>query len=87
MSNGHFNFPQPINEPVLQFAPKSAEKLALKKALASAKKTKQDIPMYIGNEEVRTGKKSEIRPPHETKHLLKHPVELCIFHKQMNQKN
>jgi 1-pyrroline-5-carboxylate dehydrogenase len=70
MSNGHFNFPQPINEVVLQFAPKSAEKLALKKALASAKKTKQDIPMYIGSQEVRTGKKTDIRPPHETKHLL-----------------
>jgi len=72
MSNGHFNFPQPTNEPVLQFAPKSAEKIALKKALAAAKKTKQDIPMYIGNKEVRTGKKSEIRPPHETKHILGH---------------
>lgn len=72
MSNGHFNFPQPTNEPVLQFAPKSAEKIALKKALAAAKKTKQEIPMYIGNKEVRTGKKSEIRPPHETKHILGH---------------
>jgi 1-pyrroline-5-carboxylate dehydrogenase len=63
MSNGHYHFPQPVNEPVLQFAPKSAEKAALKKALASAKKMKLDIPMYIGSEEVRTGKKSEIRPP------------------------
>lgn len=70
MSNGHFNFPQPINETVLQFAPKSAEKAQLKAALSAAKKTKQDIPMYIGSEEVRTGKKSEIRPPHETKHVL-----------------
>jgi 1-pyrroline-5-carboxylate dehydrogenase len=70
MSNGHFNFPQPINEPVLQFAPKSAEKIALKKALAAAKKVKLDIPMYIGSEEVRTGKKSTIHPPHETKHVL-----------------
>ena len=26
--------------------------------------------MYIGNEEVRTGKTIEIRPPHERKHLL-----------------
>ncbi|MBP6625044.1 MAG: L-glutamate gamma-semialdehyde dehydrogenase [Chitinophagaceae bacterium] len=70
MSNGHFNFPQPINEAVLQFAPKSAEKASLKKALASAKKINMDIPMYIGDQEVRTGKKADIRPPHETKHLL-----------------
>ncbi|MBP6456563.1 MAG: L-glutamate gamma-semialdehyde dehydrogenase [Chitinophagaceae bacterium] len=72
MSNGHFNLPQPQNETVMSFAPKSAEKIALKKALADAKKIKVDIPMYIGNEEVRTGKKFEIRPPHETKHLLGH---------------
>ncbi|MCC7030329.1 MAG: aldehyde dehydrogenase family protein, partial [Chitinophagaceae bacterium] len=72
MSNGYFYFPQPQNETVLQFAPKSAEKAALKAALAKAKKTKLDIPMYIGGQEVRTGKKNEIRPPHETKHILGH---------------
>ncbi len=72
MSNGHFQFPQPKNETVLQFAPGSKEKELLKKALASAKKKKLDIPMYIGSEEVRTGKKFEIRPPHETKHVLGH---------------
>lgn len=70
MSNGIFNLPQPINEPVLQFAPKSPEKALLKKALAAAKKVKLDIPMYIGSEEVRTKQKVEIRPPHETKHIL-----------------
>ncbi len=70
MSNGTFTIPQPINETVLQFAPKSAEKASLKAALAKAKKVKLDIPMYIGSEEVRTGKKFDIRPPHETKHLL-----------------
>jgi hypothetical protein len=31
MSNGHFHIPTPVNETVLQFAPKSAEKIALKK--------------------------------------------------------
>lgn len=72
MSNGYFYFPQPQNEPVLQFAPKSAEKAALKAALAKAKKSKLDIPMYIGDKEVRTGNKHEIRPPHETKHVLGH---------------
>jgi 1-pyrroline-5-carboxylate dehydrogenase len=70
MSNGIFNLPQPTNETVLQFAPGSTEKVLLKKALATAKKTKLDIPMYIGDKEVRTGKVSTIRPPHETKHIL-----------------
>lgn len=70
MSNGHYSFTQPSNEPIQQFAPKSAEKLALKNALAKAKKTKLDIPMYIGDKEVKTGKTLDIRPPHETKHVL-----------------
>lgn len=72
MSNGIFDLAHPTNEPVLQFGQKSPEKLALKNALASAKKQTLDIPMYIGSEEVKTGKKKEIRPPHETKHLLGH---------------
>lgn len=70
MSNGTFHFPQPTNEPVLQFAPGSPERAHLKAALAAAKKTRLDIPMFIGGEEVRTGKKMDIRPPHETAHLL-----------------
>ena len=36
------------------------------------KAEKLDIPMYIGNEEVKTGNKIEIRAPHERKHLLGH---------------
>ena len=47
MQFGTFNYPSPINEPVLNYAPGSAEKLALKKALASLKKKTIDIPMYI----------------------------------------
>ncbi len=70
MSNGYFYFPKPINEPVLGYAPGSPEKKALKLALAAAKKTKVDIPMYIGAAEVKTGKTSTIHPPHELKHSL-----------------
>lgn len=70
MSNGYFYFPQPSNEPVLQFAPKSKEKIALKNALANTKKKADDIPMYIGNQEVKTNKKQEIRSPHNHKHIL-----------------
>lgn len=70
MSLGYFNYPIPNNEPVLNYAPGSAEKIALKKALAEMKNTTIDIPMYIGSEEVRTGQIKEIRPPHETNHVL-----------------
>ena len=72
MQYGDFYYPMPINEPVLNYAPGSKEKLALKAALKELKSSKIDVPMYIGNEEVRTGKTMEIRPPHERKHLLGH---------------
>ena len=70
MQYGDFYYPMPVNEPVLSYAPGSKEKLALKAALKELKSTKIDVPMYIGGEEVRTGKTVELRPPHECKHLL-----------------
>lgn len=70
MNFGYFSYPTPPNEPVLNYAPNSAEKINLKKVLAELKSQEIDIPMYIGNKEVRTNKKVAINPPHETKHTL-----------------
>src|SRR5215208_3878390 len=70
MNLGYFSYPMPVNEPVLSYAPGSAERAALKKTLADLKGQNMDIPMYIGGEEVRTGKTVPIHPPHETLHLL-----------------
>ncbi len=72
MQIGYFNYPSPANEPVLGYAPGSPEKIALKQALANAKKKTLDIPMYINGKAVRTGKKVAIHPPHEIKHVLGH---------------
>jgi 1-pyrroline-5-carboxylate dehydrogenase len=70
MQYGSFYYPTPTNEPVLSYAKGSKEKLALKAAIKELKATKVDVPMYIGADEVRTGKTLDIRPPHEHKHLL-----------------
>jgi 1-pyrroline-5-carboxylate dehydrogenase len=70
MANGFFNVPFPKNEPVLSYAPGSKERDALKKALDEARSQECDIPMYIGGEEVRTGNKKRISPPHDHKHTL-----------------
>jgi len=70
MSLGYFNYPAPHNEPVLSYGPGTKEREAQKKALKELKSTEHDIPMYIGSNEVRTGKKIAIHPPHETKHTL-----------------
>lgn len=70
MLKGFFNVPVPQNEPVLNYGPRSVERAALKAALEDARSKEIDIPMYIGGKEIRTGKKLEIRPPHDHKHLL-----------------
>jgi 1-pyrroline-5-carboxylate dehydrogenase len=68
--NGFFKVPVPVNEPVLNYAPGSAERKALKEALADARSKQLDIPMYIGADEVRSGITMEIRPPHDHRHVL-----------------
>jgi 1-pyrroline-5-carboxylate dehydrogenase len=68
--NGFFNVPVPVNEPVLNYAVGSEERKALKEALAAAKASKVDVPMYIGGKEVRSNKTAEMRPPHEHQHVL-----------------
>ena len=70
MNYGDFYYPLPINEPVLNYGKGSAEKIRLKAAIKELKATKIDVPMYIGAEEVRTGKTVNMRPPHEHGHLL-----------------
>lgn len=70
MHNGHFHFHQPVNEPVLGYAPGSKERKALQDALKELKSTTHDIPMYIDGKEVRSDKTQELRPPHETAHLI-----------------
>jgi 1-pyrroline-5-carboxylate dehydrogenase len=70
MSTGFFTVPYPKNEPVLSYAPGSKERAALKKALADARAHEQDIPMYIGADEVRTGQKKRLAPPHDHQHTL-----------------
>lgn len=70
MQFGDFYYPIPANEPVLNYAPNSAEKKRLKEVLAELKSQNIDVPMYIGAEEVRTGNTIDIRPPHEHRHVL-----------------
>jgi 1-pyrroline-5-carboxylate dehydrogenase len=70
MQYGSFYYPTPTNEPVLSYAKGSKEKLALKAVIKELKASKIDVPMYIGADEIRTGKTLDIRPPHEHKHLL-----------------
>lgn len=70
MLKGFFAVPQPQNEPVLNYAPGSPERAALKAALDEGRSKTWEIPMYIGGKEIHEGKRLEIRPPHDHQHLL-----------------
>ncbi|SHJ16103.1 delta-1-pyrroline-5-carboxylate dehydrogenase [Hymenobacter daecheongensis DSM 21074] len=70
MANGFFNVPAPINEPVKGYAPNSPERVGLHKMLKELKQQQRDIPMHIGGQEIRTGKKKNITPPHDHQHVL-----------------
>lgn len=70
MNNGYYFFELPKNEPVKDYQPGSSDAQQLKSALQELKAEVKDIPMYINGEAITTNNKGEIRPPHETKHLL-----------------
>lgn len=70
MATGFFKVPTPHNEPVKTFAPGTPERKELKEKLAEMRKEVRDIPMFIGDKEVREGQKIELRPPHDRQHLL-----------------
>ncbi|WP_026473786.1 L-glutamate gamma-semialdehyde dehydrogenase [Alkaliflexus imshenetskii] len=72
MPKGFFKVPVAKNEPILSYAPGSAERMALKEQIEQFRSTQTDIPMYIGGEEVRTGNLVPIYPPHDHGHLLGH---------------
>lgn len=70
MLKGFFNVPTPVNEPVNSYAPGTKERVLLEAAIKEAREQEVDAPMYIGGEEVRTGKKVKMTPPHDHQHIL-----------------
>ena len=68
--NGFFNIPKVKNEPIYDYAPGSQERKDLQAALAKWRSEIQNIPMYIGGKEIRTGIVQQIFPPHDLKHKI-----------------
>jgi 1-pyrroline-5-carboxylate dehydrogenase len=65
-----FRPPPPTNEPVLDYAPGSVEREALKRRLAEMQRERLDIPSVIGGDDVRTGDTFEAVMPHDKDHVL-----------------
>ncbi|PKP40626.1 MAG: 1-pyrroline-5-carboxylate dehydrogenase [Bacteroidetes bacterium HGW-Bacteroidetes-13] len=70
MSNGFFNVPKAINEPIKSYKPGSPE---ITELIAEYKKQYNqtiEVPLYIGNQTIKTSKKAPMSPPHDHKHIL-----------------
>jgi 1-pyrroline-5-carboxylate dehydrogenase len=68
--NANFQLPAVKNEPVLTYAPDTAERKNVKAALQAFKNVETDVPMIINGKEVRTDDKIRLSPPHEHAHTL-----------------
>jgi 1-pyrroline-5-carboxylate dehydrogenase len=72
--NAKIGVPKPFNEKILDYKPGSAERAALKARIAEIKKDNPNIPLYIGGDEVRTGRLADCVSPHD------HHVRLGRYH-------
>ena len=70
MGKGFFQVPAAINEPVKSYAPGSKERKEVAKQYAAYYNGSLDVPMYIGNEEIRTGNTKNMTPPHDHQHIV-----------------
>ncbi|MFV8371098.1 L-glutamate gamma-semialdehyde dehydrogenase [Flavobacterium sp. LB2P74] len=70
MLKGFFHVPKAVNEPVKGYAPNSPEKAAVQAAYTKMWSSKIDVPLYIGNEEIRTGNTKNMTAPHDHKHIV-----------------
>ncbi len=64
------HIPIPKNEPVLNYAPGSAEKKAIKAELADLKSKELELLMTIDGQKVATNQRKRIHPPHDLQHTL-----------------
>jgi 1-pyrroline-5-carboxylate dehydrogenase len=70
MTNAITSVPTPRNEPVLDYAPGSPEKISIKAKLVEMAGEQIEIPLIVGGKEVRTGNTATCIMPHDHGHVL-----------------
>ncbi len=70
INNAVIDPPYPVNEPVLNYAPGSVEKIELKQALAELSSGEIEIPIVIGGKRVTTGNMGKVVMPHDHQHVM-----------------
>ncbi|POS01457.1 delta-1-pyrroline-5-carboxylate dehydrogenase [Flavobacterium croceum DSM 17960] len=70
MSKGFFNVPKAVNEPVKSYAPGSTERETVANAYKQMWNSQVEVPIYIGNEEIKTGDTKTMSAPHDHQHVV-----------------
>ena len=75
MNLGLFQVPEPVNEPIKNYAPGDADREALIQKYNELKNKMVEIPVVIGGKEIKTGNTGDCRLPHE------HQTKIGFYHK------
>ncbi|MFQ6615888.1 MAG: L-glutamate gamma-semialdehyde dehydrogenase [Fidelibacterota bacterium] len=70
MNNAKVRVPPPANEPIKSYAPGTPERDALRSKLTELRSEEIEIPLIIGDREVRTGNVATCVMPHSHRHVL-----------------
>ncbi len=70
MLNAIVNVPEPKNEPIKSYAPKTPEREQLRKQIELQRGGSFEIPLFIGGEEIKSGDLGDCRMPHDHGHVL-----------------
>jgi len=70
MSKGFFNVPKAVNEPVKNYAKGSSERENVLQTYKEMWNAQVDVPLYIGEKEIRTENTKNLSAPHDHKHIV-----------------
>ncbi|EAZ95516.1 delta-1-pyrroline-5-carboxylate dehydrogenase [Flavobacteria bacterium BAL38] len=70
MLKGFFNVPKAVNEPVKSYAPGSPERATVAATYTKMWNSQVEVPLYIGNEEIKTGNTKNMSAPHDHQHIV-----------------
>lgn len=70
MGKGFFKVPKAVNEPVKSYAKGTPEREAVLKAYKELWNQQVDVPLYVGAEQIRTGKTKNMVAPHDHQHVV-----------------
>ncbi len=74
MTNAVYAIDPPINEPILEYRPGSAERPLIQEQLHALRNTELEIPLVIGGRKIKTGQLGRCIIPHDHQH------QLAVFH-------